>query len=165
MIQFVFDNIALNVKKIRNVDQLYVDVESDFTILVDGKPLYSESGFVTIELANDLAAWMALPSHSRPDFEFESLSTDEIGWVWIRRRNDCWQIGSIRQNFFGPDDLSNVDLEAAITDFIQKLILAMKKQHNVNITKFLPNLKAYHHRHHWLYSLIPITPKNCPGPH
>ena len=89
------------------VDYL-VSVEATLLISVDAVVIYQESNFPVVELARSLRTWLSDPD--RGDFEFDSMSFEEVGSVFIRKAGPRWVVGSV----FLPSVLSSPLLWAEI---------------------------------------------------
>lgn len=74
------------------------NLEADITLEVEGSVIYEEVSFPVAELALALTRWAQSCSADRPDFEFDSMSAEEPGLVWIRRTEGGWRFGSICQD-------------------------------------------------------------------
>lgn len=94
---------------------LLIDVEADFTIRSDNAVVYSEQFVPVVELASHLVAWLRRASGD--DFEWDSMSTPETGWVWIRAVPGGWRVGSIHQPDQTLDPISETELQKLILGF------------------------------------------------
>lgn len=118
-----------------------VDVSaSEFSIVVDGKTLYSEPHMTVIELLGALTSWLRVPAESRSDFEFESMSTDERGLVWIKTTNGRYRIGSVHQAYEELRELSESEIRAAVEQFRDRLLVAAHRTLGFNLRDYVPNM-------------------------
>ena len=96
-----------------------VSIEGDLQITDDGDDVCDEPSFPVVELARSLLMWLAEPD--RADFEFDSMSFEEVGAVAIRRSDGGWVFSSV----FSPDAASApvdwVEVERCIRSFIAQV--------------------------------------------
>ena len=96
-----------------------VSVEGDLQILDDGHCVYEEPAFPVVELARSLLQWISEPG--RGDFEFDSMSFEELGAVAVRRAESGWVFSSI----FSPGSASSVvdwaEVERCIRSFVTRV--------------------------------------------
>lgn len=97
------------------------NVESDFAVFADGRLVYEESDFPVVELAVAFHLWQQNRVDSEPDFEFDSMSFEELGMVWIRWAGDGWRVGSLNQERPEMAVFSSEDIDAAIYRFNKEL--------------------------------------------
>lgn len=100
---------------------IVANLEADIRLAVDGQTLYEEVSFPVAELAVALVRWLATPPVDRSSFEFDSMSAEELGLIWIRRAGDGWRVGSVHQEHSEPRKLTWVAVEALIRDFVAQI--------------------------------------------
>jgi hypothetical protein len=101
----------------------FIGVTARFEITADGTAVYSEDEFPVIELAAELGDWLRSGLDASRDFEFDSMSTPEAGWVWIRHTGSGWRVGSLHQD--RPDTTVRGDSE--IRTAVERFIEAVKE--------------------------------------
>jgi hypothetical protein len=52
------------------------------------------------------------------------MSTDEVGWVWIRRGQGGWRVGGLHQGRPAMETLSTAEIAQAIGDFRDLVVQA-----------------------------------------
>lgn len=89
----------LNTDDLRGATQTdyLVALDAHFRLLDDDVTIYDEPGFPVVELARSLLIWLRDPDLG--DFEFDSMSYEEVGSLAIRRASSGWTFSSI----FAPD--------------------------------------------------------------
>lgn len=86
-----------------NTDELRGTTQADYLIALDAalrvvigdETVYAEPGFPVVELARSLRIWLGNPT--RGDFEFDSMSFEEVGSVAFRQTTVGWMFGSVFQ--------------------------------------------------------------------
>src|SRR5689334_2396034 len=84
-----------------NTDSLRGATHTDYLIATDAQfrladgdvPIYDEPGFPVVELARSLLSWLSDPG--RDDFEFDSMSYEDVGAVTVRKTAAGWEFGSV----------------------------------------------------------------------
>lgn len=103
---------------------IVANLEADIRLDVGGHAVYEEVSFSVAELAIALARWSKVPPDDRPDFEFDSMSAEELaklGLIWIRRVDDGWSVGSIHQERPGFRVVTATEIEALVGDYVAQL--------------------------------------------
>lgn len=67
--------------------------DADLRVVVGDETVYAEPGFPVVELARSLRAWLGSPSEG--DFEFDSMSFEEVGSVAFRHTAAGWSFSSV----------------------------------------------------------------------
>ena len=116
-----------------DLPDLLVRTTAEFELSIDDEPLYEEPDFPVVELAAALVGWLRSPPATRPDFEFDSMSTPEPGWVWIRRATDGWTVGSLHQSRPSFTVCSDEEVDAAIEAFVGELVSSACYQLGVDL--------------------------------
>jgi hypothetical protein len=98
--QMIYDSLAANELQGTTQADYLVSLEGDLQISDDDERIYHEPSFPVVELARNLLRWLDDPD--RGDFEFDSMSFEEVGAVIIRGSNEGWLFSSV----FSPDTAS-----------------------------------------------------------
>lgn len=120
-----------------SLPDLFVRTTAGFELSIDNEPLYEEPDFPVIELAAALHHWSHLPAATRPDFEFDSMSTPEPGWVWIRRASYGWRVGSLHQSRPCLVIWSGGEVDQAIETFVLDLTTSARTRLGVDVERFV----------------------------
>lgn len=107
-----------------NADELSGITQADYLIgldanlrVVDGDvTIFDEPGFPVVELARSLRIWLETPK--RGDFEFASMSFEEIGSIAFRQTAAGWRFDSA----FEPDASTATTTWAAVESCCRRLI-------------------------------------------
>lgn len=83
-----------------NTDELQGNTQADYLVAFDARfrivdgliTVFEEPGFPVVELARSLLIWLDDPA--RKDFEFDSMSYEEVGSVAVRRQVGGWVVES-----------------------------------------------------------------------
>lgn len=71
-------------------------VSGHLKILEDDVVIFEDPHMAIIELALDLLSWKKSIGHNREDYFFESIHSEDIGIVWIKKTGgSMWKIGSV----------------------------------------------------------------------
>lgn len=84
-----------------NTDELSGTTQADYLIAFDAdlrvfsgeETVYEEPNFPVVELARSLLIW--LDSADRGDFEFNSMSFEEVGTIAFRQTPEGWEFSSV----------------------------------------------------------------------
>lgn len=108
----------LNSDELRGATQTdyLVALDAHFRLLEYDVSIYDEPGFPVVELAQSLLIWLRDPNLG--DFEFDSMSYDEVGSLAIRRASSGWTFSSI----FAPDAVSATVDRAEVDRCCQSLV-------------------------------------------
>jgi hypothetical protein len=112
-------------------------VSARFEINADETVLYVEDDFPVVEFAAELTDWVRSDFESGKDFEFDSMSTAETGWVWIRRNASGWRVGSLHQDRADPVVRSDLEIRTAAAAFIESLKGSAAKQFGTDLTPYV----------------------------
>lgn len=122
MIEFRFTDLRLDGLPPASLADAVVRVTARFALVVGGRVVYSEAEFPVVELAAALFRWCELPAYARIDFEFDSMSTPEPGWVWIRREGQAWRVGSLHQEYPEMREFTTDQIQHAVRRFVERLV-------------------------------------------
>lgn len=112
-LRFRCTDVEFSLPRIRAPYDIELGVVASLTISVDDRQVYREVLFPVIELRLALARWLV--SGSIEDFEFESMESDEIGLVWLRRQpSGGWRVGSVHQDRPEVAELTLSDVASAV---------------------------------------------------
>lgn len=112
---------ALDASELNGTTQADYLVSLEATLSIwDGETrVYEEAAFPVAELAPSLRRWLVDPE--RGDFEFESMSFEEVGSVAIRRCTCGWVVNSV----FAPTSASSPyewdEVRQAVSNFISRI--------------------------------------------
>ena len=98
-----------------------VNLEADLTMEFEGNVIYEEVSFPVAELAFALIKWAQSRAADRPDFEFDSMSAEEPGLVWVRRTNGGSRVGSICQDRPLTTVLAMEQVDQVIRGYVEDL--------------------------------------------
>lgn len=104
---------------IRDRYDLLLGVVATLEVDFRDRLLYREDGFPIVELRTELESWLRHGFRRHADFEFRSMESDEDGFVWFRRVEDGWRIGSIHQEFPAIEPLSAPEVWLIVARFIE----------------------------------------------
>jgi len=137
MIKFRSSNVHADRPHLTHPGDVFVGVTGRLEIDADGRSVYVEEEFPVVELAADLWRWIAVGLEAGRDFEFDSMSTPEPGWVWIRRTDSGWRVGSLHQE--RPDLVvrSGAEVRAAVESFIDSVKAAAIENLETDVTQII----------------------------
>lgn len=119
MLAITFEDARLERTALKDKYDLLLGIVATLTMSVASRPIYTESMFPIVELRVALDRWLHSPSASHSDFEFESMESDEVGLVWIRRQvSGAWRAGSVHQDDLAPDEMRFDEIAEACEVFI-----------------------------------------------
>ncbi len=121
MTAILLSSLRADPPQLEDAIDLVSNLEAEIEVEVDGRIIYHEVSFPVAELAVALTQWLSVSSDARSDFEFDSMSAEELGLVWIRREGGGWRIGSVRQERLGYQTLTSGEVEALIHDYVLHL--------------------------------------------
>lgn len=98
--EMTYDKLNTDDLRGSTVADYLVSLDANFRIADGRKVIYEEPGFLVVELARCLLAWAG--GMGGQDFEFESMSFEEVGSVAIRWTPSGWVFSSV----FTPDSAS-----------------------------------------------------------
>lgn len=93
-----------------------VALEGYFVLTVDGAVIYQDDLFPIAELARRLTLW--LDAAGGDDFEFDSMSIEEVGALYARRERDGLLVGSALAPEHGASLVSEDEFVRAARSFI-----------------------------------------------
>jgi hypothetical protein len=122
-VEIRYSEIDLSDLRVNNLADFLVNMEADIEVHDQGRIIYRELSFPVVELARELASWMARQGAEKDveDFSFSSMSFDVGGAIEITRFPPGWKIGSV----FTPDvrgaPISWGDLTEALIKFVARV--------------------------------------------
>ncbi|MGW9310181.1 DUF7878 domain-containing protein [Saccharomonospora azurea] len=119
--------------------ELLVHVEADISILDAGQELYSEILFPVLELASGLHDWVSADSSRRSNFEFESMSFEEVGVVRIVKFDSGWRVGSIYQPGLWSKSYSLDDIDFEVLRFTREVRAEAESMIGVDLSALFEN--------------------------
>lgn len=111
----------LNSDELRGATQsdYLVALDAHFRLVEDDVTVYDEPGFPVVELARSLLLW--LRDRRLGDFDFDSMSYEEVGSLAIRRSDSGWTFTSI----FAPDAITGsvdrAEVERCCRSFVARV--------------------------------------------
>jgi hypothetical protein len=132
-----FEQLHRERPALRDLYDVLLGLVAEFSITIGDRLLYREVDFPVVELAASLLRWLDLRPEPGDDFEWESMETEEPGWVWVRSAGDGWRIGSIHQEYPEPRILSMTELQWAITDFVGRLSAKALEEQRIDLAPYL----------------------------
>ncbi len=135
-IKFSFENIKF-LEPIKEDWQVLLRIESDFKIYVTESVLYQENYFNVVEFAHSISRWLIEAKSMPKDYYYETMDSDEVGFVWIKQKKDKYQIGSIYQEFEENHFFTYSEIEESANAFIKELILNLPIQVSNKVKKMI----------------------------
>jgi hypothetical protein len=120
MLAITFEDAAFERSTLRDEYDLLLGVVATLTVSVASRIVYSEPMFPIVELRVAFDRWLRSPSCELSDFEFESMESDDVGLVWVRRQpSGAWRAGSVHQDDLALDEMGFEDVAHARRVFIE----------------------------------------------
>jgi hypothetical protein len=122
-VEIRYSEIDLSDLRVNTLADFLVNMEADIEILDQDRIIYRERSFPVVELARELASWMAREGAEKDveDFSFFSVSFDVDGAIEIEMFPSGWVIGSV----FVPEVRSAPmpwgDLADALNQFVARV--------------------------------------------
>lgn len=116
-----FTGLRADPPRLSDVIDVVANIEADVRLETDGGAIYDEVSFPVAELAVALTRWTQAPVTNRADFEFDSMSAEEPGLLFIRRADDGWRVGSIHQERAESRIFTAVEVDEFVRTFIRQL--------------------------------------------
>jgi hypothetical protein len=115
---------------------LLLGVNATINFAVNGRPLFSEDEFPIVELRHALGTWS--PSAEGPDFEFESLESEDRPFIWIRRRTSgTWVVGSTLLGLPDSDEIRSSEIASAARGYVDDVDKWVQTNLRVDVTNIL----------------------------
>ena len=114
--RMTYDRLSMDELRGSTQADYLIALDGHFQLLVDERAVYDEPGFPVVELAWSLHNW--LRNHPHVDFEFDSMSYEEVGSLFIRKIDSGWEVGSIFASEVAPAMVRWDDVEQACRAFI-----------------------------------------------
>ena len=124
-----FTGLRAEPERLGDVIDVVANLEADFRLVVDGDLIYEEVSFPVAELAVALSRWSQVPIGDRPDFEFDSMSAEESGILWIRRSHRGWRVGSIHQDRPAMRALGDGEVDGLVHRFVHDVGQAVRDRY------------------------------------
>ncbi len=110
-----------------NTDELRGSTQADYLVsldahfrLVDGDlAFYDEPAFPVVELARSLSIWLDAPE--RGDFEFDSMSYEEVGSVAVRQSDAGWTFESVFAPNASTAPVDWAEVDRCCREFVSKV--------------------------------------------
>lgn len=96
-----------------------IAIDADFRVLAGGEIVFSEPSFPVVELARSLLIWLG--NSDRGDFEFDSMSFEEVGSIAFRLAPAGWTFGSVFRPSASTVPLSWAEIDSCCRRFIARV--------------------------------------------
>lgn len=96
-----------------------VSLEATLRVADGEVVVYEEAAFPVAELARSLRSWLV--DTDRGDFEFESMSFEEVGSVAIRRSSLGWVVSSVFAPSSSSSPLEWAVVRRSVVSFIRRI--------------------------------------------
>jgi hypothetical protein len=93
-----------------------VSLDAPFRILDGDDVFYEENAFPVVELARSLLTWLDDPA--RGDFEFSSMSFEEVGTVRVRETDAGWTFSSVFDPAASSPPVDWAEVERCVRMFV-----------------------------------------------
>jgi hypothetical protein len=123
--------------RLEHAADVFIGVTGRFELVADEKLLYAEDDFPVVELAAELHDWLRTGFAARVDFEFDSMSTPEPGWVWIRDAGAGWRLGSLHQTRADAVVRSDHEVRRAVERFINSVKASAASALGADVSPYL----------------------------
>jgi hypothetical protein len=132
-----FGSLESEYESILDKDEAFVRIGATFSIRDEQGSIFTEPHFPVVELAAQLHRWLMFVLPQERDFEFNSLSTPDPGWVWIRWTGTGWKLGSNLQERTAKGELNNIEVRALVENFVLRLTASAKQTLGADISAFI----------------------------
>lgn len=136
MIEFRLSGFRCEPPEPEQPADVFIGVTGRFEITADGTTVYAEDDFPVVELAAELGDWLRSGLGARRDFEFDSMSMAEAGWVWIRHTGSGWRVGSLHQEQPDLTVRGESEIQTAVEGFIASVKAAARVLH-ADVTSYM----------------------------
>jgi hypothetical protein len=122
-VEIRYSEIDLSDLRVNTLADFLVNMEADIEVLDQDKIIYRELSFPVVELARELASWMAREDAEKAveEFSFPSISFDVDGAIEITRLPSGWVIGSVFTPEARSAPMSCGDLADALNKFVARV--------------------------------------------
>jgi hypothetical protein len=122
-VEIKHSEIDLSDLRVNTLADFLVNMEADIEVVDQDRIIYRELSFPVVELARELAAWMAREGADKDvaDFIFSSMSFDVDGVIEITRFPSGWVIGSVFTPEVRSAPMSWGDLSNALNRFVGRV--------------------------------------------
>lgn len=93
--------------------------DAELRVVIGGETVYAEPGFPVVELARSLRIWLGNPG--RGDFEFDSMSFEEVGSVAFRQTTAGWTFASVFRTGASTAPVDWVDVEQGCRRLVSRV--------------------------------------------
>ncbi|WP_052666259.1 hypothetical protein [Nitriliruptor alkaliphilus] len=115
---------------------VFIGVTADLELVTDAGLIYSEPEFPVVELAAEIRGWLEGGATTGQDFEFDSMETPEPGWIWIRRVEGGWRVGSVHQHKADPEARDFEEVRTAIRAFLAGLAHELRDRWGIDLDRY-----------------------------
>jgi hypothetical protein len=122
-VEIKYSGIDLSDLRVNTLADFLVNIEADIEVVDHDRIIYQELSFPIVELARELAAWMARDGGDKDaaEFSFSSMSFDVDGAIEIRRLLSGWVIGSVFTPEVRSAPMSWGELSNALNQFVGRV--------------------------------------------
>ena len=121
MIHLTVEQLSADPRDPRDDVGPVANVGGALSIDATGQTVCSEVAFPVVELALALERWRRARQHTESNFEFDSMSAEGRGLVWIRRSEGGWCIGSVAQGPADTPTFSTEEIDGAMDAYLAQL--------------------------------------------
>lgn len=137
MIEFRLSRLNSGQLELKHPADAYIGVTGRLELVADGKTIYDEDDFPVLELGAELGDWLRTGLGQGCDFIFDSMSTPESGWIWIRRFGTGWRVGSLHQAMSDPAVHGDSDIQRAVELYLESLRRVAASDLGADISHYL----------------------------
>lgn len=111
----------LNTAELRGTTQAdyLIAFDAALRVVLGDETVYAEPGFPVVELARSLRIWLGNPG--RGDFEFDSMSFEEVGSVAFRQTTAGWTFTSVFQRGASTAPVDWADVEQCCRRLVSRV--------------------------------------------
>lgn len=96
-----------------------ISLDAVFSVVINDETVHTEPRFPVVELARSLRLWLENPG--RGDFEFDSMSIEEVGSVAFRQTTAGWTYGSAFHPVAPPHLVDWAEIEQCCCDLVSRV--------------------------------------------
>jgi hypothetical protein len=138
-LRLAFSDARFEQKSPLDVFDLLLGVVATFEILVGDRVLHREEGLPIVELRGQLVRWAQGALANGEDFAYDSLESDEPGFVWFRRQPEGgWRVGSLYQDYIEITVWSDDQVREVISRFAKNVDDWVESNLGVQVDRVIP---------------------------
>lgn len=131
---FKYDDFNVDPMRGHSISEYLVAIDATLWVIHEEKTILYDVAFPIAELANSLNSW--LQDKERHDFEFTSMSYEEIGTLRIQATGGQWVVSSIFTPQVQTPPLDLREVERACRTFISAVSTDLE-EHGIDPVKVL----------------------------